>query len=321
MSLDVEYAPDTDSSLYQDVIRGLSRSRKEIPAKYLYDDRGSRLFNDICELDEYYLTRTEKKLTNEHADDIAAHIGSNARLIELGAGSGEKTRILLRHVHDLAAYIPVDISGDELERCVSRLSEEFPDTEIVPVCADYTADWELPTNGFDGRNVFYYPGSTIGNFHPDRAGEFLDRLSTLAGPRGALVVGVDLDKDPQIIEDAYNDSEGVTAEFTLNLLRRINRECQADFDLDNFEHRAIYQRDQKRIQTRVYSLCDQTVEFPTDRFHFEDGEYMVVEYSYKYTIEDFADLSGEAGWRTRSIWTDDDRLFSLWFLEQNGDGS
>ena len=317
MSLDVqpETGVDIDTPLYSDVITGLDKERKEIPSKYLYDDRGSRLFTEICELDEYYPTQTEMELTKRHVDDIAARVGSKARLVELGAGSGRKTRMLLRHLHELATYVPVDISGEELKRCVDRLSTEFPDLEIAPVCADYTGEWSLPANGCDGRTVCYYPGSTIGNFHPDQARAFLERLEGLVGPRGALLIGVDLDKDPEIIVPAYNDSQGVTAEFTLNLLRRINRECGADFDLEAFEHEAVYQRDKCRIQTRIYSLCDQEVHFPTATFEFEEGEYMVVEYSYKYKIEDFADLTEEAGWRTRSIWTDEDRLFSLWFLE------
>lgn len=315
MSLDVQPPPARESEFYSHVMEGLSKTPKELHSKYLYDDRGSRLFSQICELDEYYPTDTEMGLTRNHAEDLAAQIGSGARLVELGVGDGRKTRILLRRLHELAAYVPVDISYEELDRCVDELSEEFSELEILPVCADFTADWELPKNGHDGRTVFYYPGSTIGNFHPPQARDFLAELAELGGPRSGMIIGVDLDKDPEIIERAYNDAEGVTAEFTLNLLRRINRECDADFDRSQFEHEAVYQTDEQRIRTSIVSLCDQTVRFPTARFQFEAGEQMIVEYSYKYTIEGFADLSEEAGWRTRAIWTDEDRLFSVWFLE------
>lgn len=318
MSVDVQSEPDFNDELYSDVIAGLKQDQKEIPCKYLYDDRGSQLFNDICELDEYYPTDTEIDITKEHCDDIAAHVGSGARLVELGAGSGLKTRILLDNLHEIGAYVPVEISERELERCVERLSSEFPDTEIIPVCDDFMGDWSLPKNGFDGRTVFYYPGSTIGNLHPDQARDFMQKLSEMGGPRSALIIGIDLDKDPEIIEPAYNDKEGVTAEFTLNLLRRINRECGANFDRDHFEHNAVFQqRDdgQNRVQTRIVSTRDQSVEFPDETIEFDEGEHIVVEHSYKYSIEDFADLAEQANWRTRSIWTDDDRLFSVWFLE------
>lgn len=307
--------PEFNDEMYRDVLSGLRADPPEIPAKYLYDDRGSRLFNQICDLDEYYLTDTEIELTKSHVDDIAARIGSRARLVELGAGSGLKTRILLEHLHDLAAYVPVDISTEELKRCARRLSEEYPDVDIHPVSADYTDSWTLPRNGFEGRTVFYYPGSTVGNFHPEQSRQFLRRMARLAGPRGAMVIGVDLHKDRDVLEAAYNDSQGVTAEFTLNLLRRINRECGADFQLEDFRHQAIYQEDQHRIQVRLCSQCDQQVNFPDATFQFDDGDWIVAEYSYKYTIEGFAQLAEQANWRTRAIWTDDDQLFSLWYLE------
>ena len=313
--IEVSSIPRLNKEMYADVLEGMRQNPPEIPSKYLYDDRGSKLFNQICELDEYYLTDTEIALTTKHATDIAAHLGSHARLVELGAGSGLKTRILLKHLHELAAYVPVDISEAELKRCVQRLAQQFPTLDVMPVCADYTAGWELPKNGFDGRTAFYYPGSTVGNFHPQQAQAFLGRLAKMAGPRSAMVIGVDLHKDPAIIEAAYNDSEGVTARFTLNLLRRLNRECGADFDLEQFEHRAVYQQQQQRIQTRIYSRADQQVHFPDETFRFRSGEWMAVEYSYKYTIEDFARLAEQASWRTRALWTDDDQMFSLWFLE------
>lgn len=315
---DAGFTPGIDDEMYDDVVNGLKARPRSIPPKYLYDDRGSQLFNQICELDEYYPTDTEIELLEHHADDIAAHLGSNARLVELGTGSGLKTRILLDRLHELSAYVPVEISPCELQRCVDRLTEQFPSLDIIPVCTDFTSDWELPTNGFDGRTAFFYPGSTIGNFEPDHASHFMRRLSRMSAPRGAMIVGVDLHKDPAIILPAYDDSRGVTAEFILNLLRRLNRECGANFRLDQFEYEAVYQDDHHRVQMRLVSRCEQTVNFPDNSFRFEPGEAIVAEHSYKYTIEDFAELADEAGWRTRAIWTDDDRLFSIWFLENNG---
>lgn len=315
MSTEPSPSPDPSNPFYNDVLSGLTKTPKSIPSKYLYDDRGSKLFNKICKLPEYYVTNTEKQLTREYIDDIAAHTGSHARLVELGAGRGDKGRLLLDHLHDVAAYVPIDISPEELERCIQRVRDQFPDIDATAVCTDYTGDWTLPQNGFEGRTLLYYPGSTIGNFTPETARRFMDRLSQRAGPRGAMVIGVDLDKDRSILEAAYNDSSGVTAEFNLNLLRRINRECDANFDIDSFRHRAVFQPERHRIEMQLVSTCDQIVEFPDQTVEFQESEKLVTEHSYKYTIEDFANLCEEAGWRPRSIWTDDDRLFSLWFLE------
>ncbi len=315
MSVELTSSPVPGSDFYQDIVSGLEKSPPTIASKYLYDDRGSRLFHQICDLPEYYPTRTELTLTRRHASDLAAQVGSRAQLIELGVGRGVKTRILLDELHDLAAYVPIDISPQELHRCVHCLRAQFPDIQIRPLCADYNEDFTLPDISFEGRTVFYYPGSTIGNFTPHIASQFLQRLSRYAGPRGALIVGVDLEKDPQILHAAYNDAGGITAEFNLNLLRRINRECRADFDLQKFRHRAVYQEDNKRIEMRLVSTHSQTVHFPDRTFHFDEGDFLVTEHSYKYTIEDFALLCEESGWRTRSLWSDRDALFSLWYLE------
>lgn len=318
MSIDVSApsSPPVETPLYTDAVAGLKQSPKTIPPKYLYDERGSELFSRICELPEYYLTRTELALTSRHIDDIAAHVGSRACLVELGAGDGRKCELLLRHLHRLSAYVPVEISEQQLRRSVQRLTKAFSDIDIRPVCADYTADFDLPKNGHDGRTVFYFPGSTIGNFEPEAARRFLTRLSGLAGPRGALLIGVDLDKEQSVLESAYNDSAGVTAEFNLNLLRRLNRECDADFDPSRFSHQAVYQPEARRIEMRLISDCEQSVHFPTARFDFDEDEFIVSEHSYKFTIDQFATLAEKANWRTRAMWVDDQRLFSLWFLER-----
>ena len=316
MSLDVSSIPPAPLPLYTDVVAGFNQTPRTIPCKYLYDDRGSQLFNEICDLDEYYPTRTELHLTRKYLEQIAAHIGTGARLVELGAGSGLKTRFLLSQLLSPHSYLPVDISPMELRRCANTLREDYPDLPITPICVDYTADWQLPTSSVGGRTVFYYPGSTIGNFYPRQACGFLKRLSHLADPDGGLLIGVDLHKDTALLEAAYNDRQGVTAEFNRNLLRRINRECGADFDLDRFDHLAVYDENLRRIEMRLISTCRQTVNFPNDRFSFERGEYILTEVSHKYAIEDFANLAEEAHWRTRAFWTDRDQLFSLWYLER-----
>src|SRR5690554_3690992 len=208
MSLDTTPFPTPTSQFLSDVVDGLTRPQKRLPCKYLYDDRGSQLFNAICELPEYYPTRTELALTERFAPEIAQRIGECANLIELGAGSGLKTRTLLAHLDDPAAYIPVDISSHELARCVRAISKQFPDLTVEPVVADYTGDWSLPRLSRSARSLFYFPGSTIGNFEPDAAREFLAGKAALAGPEGALLIGVDLKKDPSILEAAYNDRAG-----------------------------------------------------------------------------------------------------------------
>ena len=308
-------------ALYDAVINGCRDRPRSIPAKFLYDDRGSQLFNQICQVDEYYLTRTEIALTRQRSRDIAAHIGSRPRLVELGAGSGLKTAILIESLldQDLTQYVPIDISSAELRRCVNRLRQRFPELSIHPLCTDYTASWYLPEIGHEGRTLAYFPGSTIGNFSPNEAASFLSCLAAQLGPRGSLLVGVDLVKDPHLLEAAYNDRQGVTAAFNLNLLRRINRECGADFNLDAFQHRAVYQPRHERIEMRLISQRPQTVHLPDLNLRFEPGDVVVTEHSYKYRVESFARLAEGSCWRTRSLWTDDDRLFSLWLLETTDD--
>ncbi len=315
MSLDVQPLPIRNPQIYRDIIAGLQCTPPTIDSKYLYDERGSRLFEEICDLPEYYVTRTELELTRRCAADLAAQLGSRPRLIELGSGSGVKTKVLLRELFDVDAYVPVDISPSALRQCVINVGADLPDLQISPVCADYTADFELPRKGFQGRNVFYYPGSTIGNFLPAQAREFLARLAQLAGPGGNLIIGVDLVKERAILEAAYNDAQGVTAEFNLNLLHRINRECDATFKPDGFRHLAVFDEERERIEMRLISERDQQVFFPTESFSFDEGDHIVTEYSHKFTIDRFIELGEAAGWRTRALWTDERQFFSLWLLE------
>lgn len=315
MSLEIAPEPISNPSLYYDVLTGLRRDPPTIPAKYLYDERGSRLFEEICDLPEYYLTDREWKLTRKYASDLAALIGSKPQLIELGSGSGKKTQLLLHHLHGVTAYTPVDISRTALTQCVDNLSSRFPDLKIAPIHTDYTADFELPRNHGQGRSVLYFPGSTIGNFVVEEACNFLSHLAEMAEPRTALIIGADLRKDRSIIEAAYNDSRGVTAAFNRNLLRRINRECNATFDVEAFRHRAVYDEERHRIEMRLVSLRDHSVSLPADQHFFEEGEFIITEYSHKYSVEQFINLAESAGWRTRALWTDEDQYFSLWLFE------
>ncbi|RDV36654.1 L-histidine N(alpha)-methyltransferase [Bradymonadaceae bacterium TMQ3] len=315
MSLDTTPFPSPASRFLADVVDGLTRSQKYLPCKYLYDDRGSQLFNAICELPEYYPTRTELALTERFAPEIAQRIGESANLIELGAGSGTKTRALLAHLEDPAAYIPVDISSHELSRCVRAISSQFPQLTVKPVVADYTGDWSLPRLARSARSLFYFPGSTIGNFEPAAARDFLAQKAALAGNDGALLIGVDLKKDPAILEAAYNDRAGITAEFNLNLLRRINRELNADFALHDFRHQAVYNAEEGRVEMHLISVRDQQIALPGHTIEFQKGESIITEHSYKYAIQEFARLAEDSHWRTRSFWIDPDGLFSLWYLE------
>lgn len=315
---DFEPTPDR---LCEDVVKGLGLEQKTLPSKYFYDDRGAELFERIMELDAYYPTRTETAILQRYAAEIAEQVGPRAWLVEFGSGSGEKTWILLRQLTDLAAYIPVDISRAQLIEFAMRVSDAFPDLHVVPVCADYTAGFALPSaEGEHERSVAFFPGSTLGNFEPDGARQFLGRVRKLVGPEGGMLLGLDLAKDPELIERAYNDPEGVTAEFNLNLLDRINRECGADFDPGGFEHTAVFDSEASRIEMRLVSRRDQTVRLAVDadgepsEFRFVDGEYILTEYSHKYDLESFSELAGSAGWEVERVWTDDRRWFAVVML-------
>ncbi|MFU8803214.1 MAG: L-histidine N(alpha)-methyltransferase [Bradymonadaceae bacterium] len=312
-----DFIPHCSPSLYDEVIAGLRQVPRSIPCKYFYDERGSQIFNQICGLEEYYPTRTEIEITKDYAPNIADYIGEEACLVELGAGDGIKTRHIVSHLDRPAVYVPVDISPTALQRCARRFSEDFPDIEVQPICADYTGDWSLPSFEVPGRTVFYYPGSTLGNFSHQAAGSFLKTLAALAGADGGLLIGIDLHKDRAILEAAYNDSLGITADFNLNLLRRINRECNADFDLSLFRHHAVYDEDHQRIEMRLVSTSEQVVLIGDESFAFDEGEIIITEHSHKYTIEGFARLAESADWLVRALWTDKDQLFSLWYLESN----
>lgn len=301
--------------LYHDVLTGLSRRQKELPCKYFYDERGSRLFERICEVEEYYPTRVEIAILAEHAQEMAAALGTGALLIEPGAGNGIKTRILLEHMREPAGYIPIDISAEHLAATARSMALSFPHLEILPVYADFLGEIELPVCGNSvSRRVVFFPGSTIGNLIPQQAVGFLEWIRSLCGKGGALLIGVDLEKDPAILERAYNDRAGVTAEFNLNLLHRLNRELGANFHRDNFRHHAFYNPQHGRVEMHLVSLVRQSVRIANVEILFEKNETIHTECCYKYSLEGFRTLAASAGLEAQRVWTDSRRFFSVQYL-------
>jgi dimethylhistidine N-methyltransferase len=306
-------APGTERFL-TDVLDGLRRPVKELPCKYFYDEFGSRLFDRICELDEYYLTRTETGILR-HAPEMAALLGPACLLVEFGSGSSLKTRLLLDHLPRPAAYVPVDLSREHLLRSAADLRLRYPGLEVLPLCADFTGDLDLPApRRAPARRAVYFPGSTIGNFGPTEAQLLLRRIARLCGPGGALLLGTDLRKDPRILEAAYDDRAGVTRDFNLNLLRRINRELGADFDLSAFRHRAVYNRTLGRVEMHLVSLREQAVRLDGTVIPFAEGESIRTECSYKYDLEQFRGQAAAAGFEVARVWTDERRLFAVQYL-------
>jgi dimethylhistidine N-methyltransferase len=304
-----------DESFRAAVIAGLLRPHKELPCKFFYDARGSQLFEQICELEDYYLTRTELAIMHRHAREMAARLGEHCLLIEYGSGSSIKTRLLLNHLREAAAYVPIDISREHLARTARALSRRYPNVDVQPLWTDFTTDFELPPVARPAaRRVVYFPGSTIGNFEPDAAVVLLRRIARLCGPGGGLLLGADLKKDAAIIERAYNDRAGVTAAFNINLLVRINRELGADFQSDAFRHQAFYNQEQGRIEMHLVSEGAQVVHIDGREFAFAQGESIRTEYSYKYSLQDVRDLARPAGLEVKKVWTDEERLFSVQYL-------
>jgi len=306
--------PDIEDTL-DTVRRGLAAKPKKLPSRLFYDERGSALFEAICEQPEYYLTRVEIALMQEHAADMARTLGPDVRLVEYGSGSGIKTGVLLEHLETPAAYVPVEISRTALLDSVAELASRFPNIPMQPVCADFTQPLRLPVAMRPPRRtVIYFPGSTIGNFEAKEAIRILRQMRTEMSDGGGILVGVDLKKDPAIIEAAYNDAAGVTRDFTLNMLVRLNRELGADFDLDAFQHRARYNAMAGRIETDLVSTKRQDVHVGSDTFAFREGEAMHVEYSCKYSLDDFAQMAAKAGLSVAKVWMDDERRFSVQYL-------
>lgn len=301
------------SRFLDDVIDGLSGRTKTLPSKYFYDKRGSVLFEQICQTDEYYLTKAELKILRSRISDIVRTVGSHALLIELGSGSSTKTKLLLNELENLSAYIPVDIAREFLNDITMSLRKEFPDLRIIPIAADYTLPFTIPNVSGTKKSVFFYPGSTIGNFTPSNAAAFLSTIAGMMKAEDGLLIGVDQKKDPSILKRAYNDQKGVTAAFNKNLLVRINRELDGDFHLDQFQHKAVYNPDEDRVEMHLVSLADQTVQVAGSEFYFKKGESIHTENSSKYHPEEFSELASKH-FTAEKIWTDPDQYFSIFYM-------
>lgn len=306
----------TSSTMQEEVLQGLRRAQKSLPSKYFYDERGSQLFEQITKLEEYYPTRTEISIMRDNMPDIIRMIGSDVVLVELGSGSSYKTRLLLDHLPCITAYVPVEISQDFLAGVVNQLGTEYPDLTIKPLCTDYTQPFEIPTlDSKFSRILMYYPGSTIGNFRPKQARRFLGTLSQTLNTGGGMLIGVDLKKDREILEAAYNDRKGITAAFNKNILRHINRQLDTGFDLENYRHNAFYNQQEGRIEMHLVVEEEHEVSVAGETFLFEEGESIHTENSYKYTRDEFKELV-RPWFSVEKVWTDANNFFSVQYLKK-----
>jgi len=312
--LNTETIEVSHAQILSEIIEGLSKKQKSLPSKLFYDERGSQLFDEICELEEYYPTRTEIKIMSDNIEDIASHIGEECILVELGSGSSIKIRLLIEHLKSITAYVPVDISSEHLIKAAGCLKSDYPNLVVHPLAADYTKDFSLPEISEPYKTIdAFYPGSTIGNFTPEEARTFLERISKTCGKGSGLLIGVDLKKDINILNDAYNDKKNVTAEFNLNILHHINSLFDSDIDPANFIHHAFYNEKSGRIEMHLISRDRQVVNVEGHKFELEKDETILTEYSYKYSPKDFAELV-KGIYEIEKIWIDDNRLFSVQFL-------
>ncbi len=303
----------TPADLAAEVLAGLRRRPRSIPPKFFYDAEGSRLFDAITGTPEYYPTRTELEILGAHAPEIAERVGTGSLLVEPGGGSCAKVRILLEGLRP-CAYVPMDISREHLRLAAEQVAAEFPWLEVHAACTDFTRTLELPARAPEGPRVAFFPGSSIGNFDPPAAVDFLAAVAGLVGPGGFLLIGVDLKKDRTLLDAAYNDAAGITAAFNRNLLARINRELGADFDLAAWGHRAFYNEDLGRIEMHLVSGRPQTVRVAGEAFSFTAGESIHTESSYKYAVDELQQLATRAGFRPEAAWTDGAGLFSVHLL-------
>jgi dimethylhistidine N-methyltransferase len=314
------FEPRNDPSLDEDRLAGLRAGLQERPMRlspvWFYDERGSALFERICELPEYYPTRTELAIMQQHAGAIAAMLGPRVALIEPGSGASRKTRLLIEALEQPAAYVPVDISREHLLASARRLKRTYPRLDIHPLCADFTGAFRVPAPALRQarRRVVYFPGSTIGNFPRREAVGLLARLRSIAGEDGAVVLGIDRVKPAAVLERAYNDAAGVTADFNLNVLRHLNREAGTDFDLRGFAHRAPWVAAERRIEMHLVALRDQAFRLDGESFGLSRGEYLLTEYSHKYSLEDAEAMAAEAGLALRQAWSDPAGWFSVLLL-------
>ncbi|MGA7617320.1 MAG: L-histidine N(alpha)-methyltransferase [Thermoanaerobaculia bacterium] len=301
-------------SMRHEVLSGLRRPQKSLPPKFFYDEEGSRLFEEITRLPEYYPTRTEIAILEGHAGEMVELMGERPTIVELGSGNSTKVRILLDRIDGGAKYVPVDISKDLLAESAGEIKAAYPSIEVVAVCADYTRPFDIPA-ATGAKRIVFFPGSTVGNLEPKEVQIFFATLIDELEPGDGMLIGVDLKKDRAILHDAYNDSRGVTAAFNLNVLRHINRKLHGSFDLERFTHRAFYDERAGRIEMHLVSTTDQIVSVGGERIGFTAGETIHTESSYKYSVDEFRELATETGFTPRSVWTDPDSLFSVHYLE------
>lgn len=303
------------ADLREAAIRGLSQRPRSLPCKFFYDEEGSRLFDEICELEEYYVTRTEAAIMEASVDDMAVAVGPHCRLVEFGSGSSTKTRRLLDALDRPAAYVPIDISRDHLLATAVELQRDYPDLPVQPVAADYTEDLTLPPVGEEvARTVVYFPGSTLGNFAREEASVFLGRIRRMVGDDGGVLIGIDQVKDRDVLRRAYNDSSGVTAAFNRNILVRLGREADVALDPGGFEHRAVWDEEEARIEMQLVARGAQRIRVGESEFEIADGEAIVTEHSHKYTDESFATIAERAGLAIDRRWSDPRGWFAVYYL-------
>ncbi|MFT5207091.1 MAG: dimethylhistidine N-methyltransferase [Candidatus Omnitrophota bacterium] len=306
--------PERDAFVAE-VHRGLAKDQKTLPCKYFYDHTGSLLFNSICETEEYYPTRTELSIMRLNVEAMAAELGDECLLIEYGSGSGEKVRLLLDQISNPAGYVPIDISKEHLKSVADDLNEAYPHLEVLPVCADFTKKFELPIQARKPlKKIAYFPGSTIGNFEPQDALDFLKNIADLLDSGDGLLIGIDLKKDKGVLEAAYNDKAGLTERFNKNILERINNELDANFSINQFEHSAIYNTELGRMEMHLKSLRGQRVRIDSKEFTFESGETIHTESSHKYDIDQFARMANQAGFYLQKDWVDEQHYFSVLYF-------
>jgi dimethylhistidine N-methyltransferase len=297
-----------------EVLRGLLFIPRQLSHVWLYDERGCRLFEKICQLPEYYLTRVETAILRAHAPAMAEAIGTEASVIEFGSGDGAKTRLLLDALAQPRHYVPVDIAASSLARTARALQRDYAQLKVLPLCADFTCPMELPPLGAGARKLIYFPGSTLGNYSASDAMRLLRLMRELAGSDGLALIGFDLVKERSLLERAYNDAQGVTAEFNLNALRHLNRRLGIGFDVSHFRHRALWVDAEQRIEMHLLSSVNQTLRVGAAAIRMIRGDYIRTEYCHKYTIEGFASLAAQAGWRLREGWSDENEWFRVQLL-------
>lgn len=306
------------SHLLSEVLVGLSKSQKTINPKYLYDKKGSEIFEEISKLPEYYPTRTEFQILKKHAKQISSFVGEGALIIEPGSGSGEKIKLLIPSFKNISGYVPIEISKQALTKMTGEFQNLFPDIKVIPVCADFSHQREFPIsiNLKNSKKIIFFPGSTIGNFHPLEAINLIKSFGKIVGRGGGLLIGVDMKKSPDLLKPAYDDSQGVTKDFNLNLLTRLNREINANFDLQKFEHHVIYDEKLGRIEMHLKSTIDQLVRVHQTVFRFKEGETIHTECSYKYRTEEFCELAAKARFTIKKTWMDAAKLFCVYYFER-----